>query len=548
MKIALVLLFLSISILGIAQTPEWEWAITSTGTGASYIDEITTNDEGIILMAGTLYECVTYGCFPLVAVGENDMFALEIDSEGNFLWAHNSGGLMSDTGKGIATDIAGNIYIAGEFDDEDFNKHIFVKKINEYHNWIWLTQADCTIMGSISISDIAVDNNGNSYIIGSFSETAIFGSIAINSTGFGSDIFIAKIAEYGEWLWVVPVDVGWLSYASGIAVDDNGECYVTGTFHDSVNFGQYSVVSNGNGDIFVAKIDTDGNWLWVNSGGGDIDDDVGRSIVVDNEHCSYVTGKFSGSANFGIHNVNSTGYYNYSDVFAAKLDQYGDWFWVINAGSTSNDIGKDIAYDNIGNCYITGSFKGSADFGSTTLSSNSTSDVFVAKVNNFGDWEWAVQSVGTIDSFNFGTSIDIDLMGNCYVTGRFEDILELGPYQLESNEYYNSFVAKLGTTTSTNNQLINDDLRISNFPNPFNPTTEIRLQISEFSKNEVIEIEIYNLKGQKVKTIPVILSGVEGSVSWNGDDYSGNQVSSGVYFYKLKVGKTEITKKMLLMK
>ncbi len=92
-----------------------------------------------------------------------------------------------------------------------------------------------------------------------------------------------------------------------------------------------------------------------------------------------------------------------------------------------------------------------------------------------------------------------------------------------------------------------------NYPNPFNPSTTISFSLNT-EITESAELVIYNLKGQKVKTFPVILSGVEGSgndtysVVWNGKDDSGKPVSSGVYFYKLKSGNFEKTKKMLLMK
>jgi len=90
---------------------------------------------------------------------------------------------------------------------------------------------------------------------------------------------------------------------------------------------------------------------------------------------------------------------------------------------------------------------------------------------------------------------------------------------------------------------------LSNYPNPFNPTTEIRFQISDFSENESAQIEIYNLKGQIVKVYTVILSGVEGSITWNGTDQTNKPVSSGVYFYKLIAGGKEVaSKKMLLLK
>ncbi|MBC8526662.1 MAG: T9SS type A sorting domain-containing protein [Candidatus Cloacimonetes bacterium] len=86
-----------------------------------------------------------------------------------------------------------------------------------------------------------------------------------------------------------------------------------------------------------------------------------------------------------------------------------------------------------------------------------------------------------------------------------------------------------------------------NYPNPFNPFTTISFSIKQNSK---IELEIFNVKGQKVKTLinEFRQSGYH-SIPWNGDDAYGNKISSGLYFYKLSVdGKTEVVKKCLLVK
>ena len=91
-----------------------------------------------------------------------------------------------------------------------------------------------------------------------------------------------------------------------------------------------------------------------------------------------------------------------------------------------------------------------------------------------------------------------------------------------------------------------DDIFLTNYPNPFNPTTIISFSIQNESE---VDISIYNIKGQKVKNLTVILSGDEGSAIWNGNDESGKPVSSGVYMYMINVdGRTESIKKCLLMK
>ena len=108
-------------------------------------------------------------------------------------------------------------------------------------------------------------------------------------------------------------------------------------------------------------------------------------------------------------------------------------------------------------------------------------------------------------------------------------------------EFELPYVSVDGNTIQMGNML-------TNFPNPFNPTTTISFSLTtEHAKNT--EVTIYNLKGQKIKTFPVTLSGDEGSIIWNGTDNTGKRVSSGIYFYKLvSVGKSIASKKMLLLK
>jgi len=88
----------------------------------------------------------------------------------------------------------------------------------------------------------------------------------------------------------------------------------------------------------------------------------------------------------------------------------------------------------------------------------------------------------------------------------------------------------------------------SNYPNPFNPSTTISFELNA-ENIENIEIEIFNLKGQKVKIlVNEKLDAGTHHVIWNGKDENGKPVSSGVYFYQMKAGKFVSTKKMILMK
>ena len=100
----------------------------------------------------------------------------------------------------------------------------------------------------------------------------------------------------------------------------------------------------------------------------------------------------------------------------------------------------------------------------------------------------------------------------------------------------------------TQNQLPGTDYQLTNYPNPFNPTTTISFSLNN-ENTEDTELMIYNIKGQKIKTlVNELLPAGEHSIVWNGDDELGEPVSSGIYFYKLKTDKFSRTKKMILLK
>ncbi len=85
-----------------------------------------------------------------------------------------------------------------------------------------------------------------------------------------------------------------------------------------------------------------------------------------------------------------------------------------------------------------------------------------------------------------------------------------------------------------------------NYPNPFNPETSIAFSTKEAGN---VSIEIYNIRGQKVKTIlNDYRTAGNHSVVWNGRDDNNKAVASGLYFYKMRNGKFSSTKKMILMK
>jgi FlgD Ig-like domain/Beta-propeller repeat len=540
-----------ITICTFAQEPDWEWATQAGGNDLDRSRGIAIDDAGNSFVTGIFRGTAIFGQYTLIAhYGNNDIFVAKMDANGNWLWATKAGGNYLDYSYAIALDDNGNCYVTGCFSgiasfgsyslttNGNNDSDIFVAKMDANGNWLWATKAG----GSNSDEgySIALDDSGNCYVTGEFEGIATFGSYSV--TGYAYDIFVAKMDANGNWLWAT--EAGGEDESNGIAIDDNGNCYVTGNFIGTATFGSYSVTSYGNNDIFVAKMDANGNWLWATKAGGS-SSDKGFGIAIDDTGNSFVTGMFCGPATFGSYSVTS---YGNNDIFVAKMDTNGNWLWATKAGGNSWDCGRGIAIDDTGNSFVTGMFCGPAIFGSYSLTTNGNnyySDIFIAKMDTNGNWLWATNAGGS--SYDEGNGIAIDDNGNFYVTGSYMDTANFGNFSLTSSGDYDIFAAKLGNDVSAENNIYLFNKNPSNHPNPFNPTTTIEFSIHNDSD---IKLTILNIKGQKIKTVAQNnYTKGNHSIIWNGDDDYGKSVCSGVYYYKLNVnGKTEAIKKCLLLK
>ena len=471
-------------------------------------------------------------------------------------WATQAGGIDDDKGEGITIDNAGNTYVTGYFQEtatfgsssliSSGHEDIFIAKMDASGNWQWVTQA-----GGVNVDigrSITIDSAGNTYITGGFRQTATFGSSSLISSGYG-DIFVAKMDAGGNWQWATQAGgVGWDS-GVGITIDNAGNTYITGIFEETAIFGTYSITSNEVCDIFIAKMDASGNWQWATQAGG-VDTDFGQDITVDNAGNTYVTGYFQETATFGAYSITSSGSF---DIFIAKMDASGNWQWATQAGGVGWDSGVGITIDNAGNTYITGIFEETAIFGTYSITSNEVYDIFIAKMDAGGNWQWVTQA-GGID-VDFGQDITIDNAGNTYVTGCFRQTATFGAYSITSSGGVDIFVAKLNSSVFAENEISTTINSLSNYPNPFNPKTTISFSVTQnvmsgSDGSSFVTLDIYNIKGQLVKVLVNDFQDAgEHSIIWDGNDSSGKNVSSGIYFYKLKVsGKTEAVKKCLLLK
>jgi len=391
----------------------FEWAQRMGGTGGDASNSIVVDAIGNVYTTGHFNGTVDFdpksGIFELTAVGSQDIFISKLDSNGDFVWAKRMGGTGFDRGNSIAVDVTGNVYTIGYFE---------------------------------STADFDPENG------------------VFELTSAGGDMFISKLDSNGDFVWAKQMEGTTStsnSYGNSIAIDALGNIYTTGQFSETVDFdpeiGVFELTPLGNFDIFISKLNTDGNFVWAKRMGG-ANNDAGVSITFDAAGNVYTTGFFTETVDFnpgvGIHNLISGGS---PRVFISKLDTNGDFVWAKQMGALNSgqNQGFSINVDAAGYIYTTGYFTGTVDFdpgvGVHELTSAGHFDVFISKLKNNGDFVWAKSMGGP--GTDVGYSIAVDASGNIYTTGYFPETADFDPgvgiHNLTSANNVEIFISKLNT-------------------------------------------------------------------------------------------------------
>lgn len=337
----------------------------------------------------------------LFSAGESDIFISKLDTLGNYLWAKRIGGIGYDFGFSIAVDNSENVITTGYFDhavdfdpgvgsyilDAKENVSAFISKLDRSGNFVWARNFDGRCLGL----GIATDVNNNVYTVGSYSFITDFdpnlGIFNLISEGSG-DIFITKLDPDGKLIWAKSIGGVNSDVGGSIAIDKNGNIHVAGYFQGTVDFdpgvGTFLLNSTGKYDVFICKLDKNGNFIWAKSLGG-TNFGYGVSIALDLKGNVYTTGYFEGTVDFDpgpkSHNITSMD----DDIFITKLDLNGNYLWSSIIQGPNEDEGRSIIVDSKENVYATGEFLGTIGFEPPSMlkiKSNGGQDLFIAKFNS----------------------------------------------------------------------------------------------------------------------------------------------------------------------
>lgn len=219
--------------------------------------------------------------------------------------------------------------------------------------------------------DIAADLAGNVYVTGEFFGSQVdLGEPVRRSSAGGADAFVASYSRtYATSTccarWVERFGSTGMDAGQAVVLDASGNVYVTGSFQGEVSLGGAALTSQGT-DVVVASFNSSGAHRWSRRGGGE-GGDIGYGIAVDAEGNVYVAGYFVETASFGGDPVESAGG---ADVFVASYSPIGEHRWSRRGGGPNHDLATGIAVSPGGQVYTVGYFDQVSDFGGGTLSSS----------------------------------------------------------------------------------------------------------------------------------------------------------------------------------
>ena len=467
--------------------PAFAWAKTWAGTVDVVASNVAVDQPGNLYVVGQFWGTVDFdpagpNVSATITSTQNtcDAFLSKFDSTGAFQWVRTWGGAPAgtptsdfdgrDAANGVALDAAGNVYVAGLFQNTvDFgagivitsnapsgSNNIFVSKFAPNGTIQWARAWGGKTGGEAYT--VAVDKvRGYVYVEGDWSTSPNTGTVDFNPGGGGPghdwhanhgffDAFLAKYDLNGNFQWAKTWGGNQYDDGPGVAVDGNGNLYVAGMYGSTdINFdpaGTFkglghpaSESSSFYVDFFLSKFDSEGNFQWVKTWGTAGTEEAGGPLVVDGANNVYVGGRFGCTpavpCNF---NPGGTAQLFSSngdrDAFVIKYDSDGNYQWAKTWGGSGWDSIGGLAVEGVNNLSTVGFFVNTVDFnpwgGGDVHVSQGSRDIFLNQFDSTGNFKWAKIWGGSGDDMSLGVALDG--IGNLFAAGSFSGTVNFNPW------------------------------------------------------------------------------------------------------------------------
>ncbi len=359
---------------------------------------------------------------------------------GAFQFARAFGSAADEEGSAVATDISGDVFLVGYTTGTvDFGcgpvvggagEGGFVVKRGPSGACLWSMR----LGDGSDVNAVSTNLEGDVFVAGSFSATLDFGSGVVLQSAGQVEAFFARIDADGSAVWAH--GYGTAAGATGVSVDDAGNLAGTGTFQGTIDLGGGPATSQGGTDIFLVKLDPNGNFVWSHTF-GDAANQSAAAVFVDTSYDVTVTGTVSGTVDFGGGPLTSAGM---GDVFVAQFDATGAHLFSALYGDAQDQEGYAVAVSYTGEIFVTGGFYGVLDLGGATYTSAGGEDAFLLALSPGGNYRWSRQAGGL--NTQYATALAVDRFGNVAFGGVLVGSADFGLGVLTSAGGADVFAAK----------------------------------------------------------------------------------------------------------
>lgn len=382
----------------------YAWTYTVGGTGDDRPSDVITDSLGNIYVTGYFSGSVDFDPTDTVetytASGTNDTFITKIGSDGTYEWTYVVSGDNSDQSTSIAIDRQNNLYITGfhistavDFDGSDSEVIIpakgsmdtYILKITSNKQYVWAKTLGGTDY-NIDSSDIAVDDEGNVFVTGGFSNPFGLshpmdfdyssGEDLHQSNSNTSDIFLTKIGTNGDYRWSTTWGNDDAEKGMALTTDSNNIIYLSGYYNSALTINSTTLAAHGSTDTFLIKVLPDKSVSWAMGFGGTASD-YPENVLLDSNNTLYISGGMGNTVDFDPGEESDIkgieGNSNQIFLTGVKTDMsYVDTYtW--SSGSEWLSL-SGMALNSTGGIALVGECGGLVDFDPTAANNNITCD------------------------------------------------------------------------------------------------------------------------------------------------------------------------------
>ena len=437
----------------------WERQYQSEGAGNEYGEAIVVDSSGNAYVSGVFCYDLKLGTIMLERVGICDLFLAKMSPNGYWIWANQIGGADGyTTSQHHTLSLTSNgVYIGGASNSSEISAQNvtmtnsypgiyqpFILKATSSGDFTWgqmISQDQHSFIYSVQDS-----SDEGAIVAGYFRSYSMnFGLHTISNSNVGqAEVFIAKLDSSGEWLWANSADGDGGDSAYDMAINSNGLVSIAGAYTGQIQFGTHSLSSTFEDQSFVSFISSqNGTWMGATNLEADLVRITGVSSFENGDFA--IVGYFSGSMSLGSTNLQS--YVDEQDIFVSRISSNGNWVWAVSAEGNGQDCAFDVTIGSNDKVVVVGHFMStSITFGDNYLyNTNSWEpdwDIYVAWLDSSGEWQGAIGATGNeMDKLK---SVDIHSNGVVYATGRTNSTsLSIGLDDRSTSGYVDMFIALL---------------------------------------------------------------------------------------------------------